>query len=184
MINIILSDSPQAAPKRRSDLCDSESVMLTQTGMGVLLGIENAERFTSFQLDIELSDGLELQGVDKNSIAGHSVRFAKIGDNRYRVVGLSMNSTPLPAGDDSLLELLLSGNNDGNVTVDNVLFVTPEGKATFFNGSTLTTTTDIQSVTYKQSEQIYDLYGHKLDKKRGELPKGVYIINNQKVVIK
>jgi hypothetical protein len=28
------------------------------------------------------------------------------------------------------------------------------------------------------------LYGHMLDKKRGQLPKGVYIINNQKVVIK
>ncbi len=184
IINIILSDSPQAAAKRRSDLYKNESIQLTQTGNGALFSIENADRFTSLQFDISLSEGIELQGIDLKSIAGHNARFAKIGNNRFRVIVISMNSMPFPTTDNLKLGLILSRNNDGNVIVDNVIFVTPEGKASSFNGNTLTMVTGIQSVTDEQSEHIYDLSGQKLDKKNRRFAKGIYIINNKKVVNK
>ena len=52
------------------------------------------------------------------------------------------------------------------------------------NGDTMNMTTGIQGISHTQGEQIYDISGRQLDKKREQLGKGVYIINNKKVVIK
>ena len=42
----------------------------------------------------------------------------------------------------------------------------------------------IAGMKLRRSEDIFDLSGRKVDSDRSRLPKGVYIINNKKVVIK
>ena len=95
-----------------------------------------------------------------------------------------MESTPLSELNDTLLKLHLSNKTVGEMTIDNILFVTPMGEVVRFGSHQLDMTTGIQSVTHSQAGQIYDLSGQRLNMKREQLPKGVYIINNQKVVIK
>ena len=186
IINAIFNESGSlsAARSLARQEGDLEKVRLTASENGLLIGIDRANRFTSFQFDVEVPQGTDLLDVTWNGNSKHSLQFARIGENRYRVVALSMSSAPLPASDEALLCLQLSGIPDGNVWVGNVLFVTPEGKALRLNGDTMNMTTGIQGISHTQGEQIYDISGRQLDKKREQLGKGVYIINNKKVVIK
>ena len=184
MINVILSSNNNAPTLRRS-MEPNESVRLSADGDEVLVAVDNASRFTSFQFDVKVPKGAELLGVDWNGkMDSHLLQFAKTGEDTYKVVALSMESAPLSDLNDTLLKLHLSNKTVGEMTIDNILFVTPMGEAVRFGSHPLDMTTGIQSVTHSQAGQIYDLSGQRLNMKREQLPKGVYIINNQKVVIK
>ena len=184
IINVILSNTPQSAPSRRASQHDNEYVCVTADGNDLLFGIENAARYTSFQFDVEVPDGVNLLGVDWKNTTNHTLKFTKIGENQYRIVALSLESASLPAVDNALLRLHLSGSGNGEITVDHVLFVTPQGNAAYFYGNSLNMATGIQGITFTPSEQIFDISGRQLNVKREQLGKGVYIINHKKVVIK
>ena len=187
IINVILSGgggSRAAARRAVKEREYPESIHLTADENGLLFDIDQANRFTSFQFDVEVPQGASLLGVEWNGKASHSLQFAKNGENRYTVVALSMSSAPLPVFDGSLVRLRLSGSANGEVRFGNILFVTPEGKSSRLNGGTMNMTTGVQGVSYTQGEQIYDISGRQLNMKREQLSKGVYIINNKKVVIK
>ena len=187
IINVILNGgggSRAAARRAVKEREYPESIHLTTDENGLLFDIDQANRFTSFQFDVEVPQGTSLLGVEWNGKASHSLQFAKNGENRYTVVALSTSSAPLPVFDGSLVRLRLAGSTNGEVRFDNILFVTSEGKASRLNGGTMNMTTGIQGVSYTQGEQIYDISGRQLNMKREQLSKGVYIINNKKVVIK
>ena len=135
-------------------------------------------------MDVEVPDGVELTGARlTDDETGHAVRFAQVGKNRYRVLGLSMKSERLKAATSGLLELSLS--DVGSVQIDDIMFVTPKGEAVRFGAPSYNNATGIEGVTMSQIEEdIYDLLGRKMSVRREQLPKGVYIINQQKVVIK
>ena len=186
IINVILNNgSGNRAPARRAIQQDYwETIRLTADENGLLFDIDNANRFTSFQFDVEVPEGADLLGIEYNGKTSHILKFAKNGENRYTVVALSMASTPLSAFDDALLKLHLSDTTRGNVRIDNVLFVTPDGKAVHFNGATTDMATGVKGIASSQGEQIYDISGRQLNTKRKQLSKGIYIINNKKVLIK
>ena len=184
MINVILGNSNNAPTLRRS-MEPNESVRLSADGNEVLVAVDNVSRFTSFQFDAKVPKGAELLGVDwSGNRDSHLLQFAKTGEDTYKVVALSMESTPLSELNGTLLKLHLSNKTVGEMTIDNILFVTPMGEAVRFGSHPLDMTTGIQSVTHSRDGQIYDLSGQRLSMKREQLPKGIYIINNQKVVIK
>lgn len=186
IINVILSSS-NAAPIRRSRMDDDvqESICLSSDGNSLHMGVDNAGRFTSLQFNIKVPQGVELLGAEWDvPVSDHMLQLAKTGENCYTVVALSMNSTPLPALGEKLLKLRLSDTGNGEVSFSNIMFVTPQGEATYFNESSLYMTTRMKGITYSQGELVYDLSGRQLNLKREQLPKGIYIINNTKVVIK
>ena len=184
ILNVILSNGSNSALARSFTRQDEEreSISLTTEGNGWLLGIDSPERFTSFQFDVEVPQGVDLLDVEWNAQNGHMLQFAKNGENHYAVVAISMASKPLPAFNDALLRLHLSDN--GEIRVDNVLFVTPDGKAARFNGVMTGMTNCINGLSNIKGVQIYDISGHRLNTKCEQLSKGVYIINNKKVVIR
>jgi hypothetical protein len=184
ILNIILSNGGNPASARSLARQNEawEPICLTADGNELLFGINNPERFTSFQFDVEVPQSVDLLDVEWNSNTNHLLQFAKNGDNHYTVVALSLASTPLPDFNDALLRLHLSER--GEVRVDNVLFVTPDGKTVRFNGATTSMSTGIKGTSNTMDEQIFDISGRRLNTKREHLGKGVYIINNKKVVIK
>lgn len=185
IVNVILSNNNTASSRRSSDYDDAnESICLTAERKGILFGIDDAERFTSFQFNVEVPEGVSLLDAMWNGPASHTLHFSKTGDNRYTVVVLSLESAPLPSLNDAPVILRLSDMSKGEAAFDNILFVTPQGEAAHFNGSTLNMTTGIREIIRTDNAQIYDLSGRRLVMKSGQLPKGVYIINNKKVVIK
>jgi hypothetical protein len=187
MINVILSGGNSNSPSRRSNRNgnDCESICLTSEGGDLLFGIDNTERFTSFQFNINVPQGVELLGVEWNApVSDHILQFSKNGENCYTLVALSMSSLPLPVLDAKLLKLHLSDTGNGEVSFNNILFVTPRGEAICFEGGSPHMTTGVKGVTYTQGELVRDISGRQINMKREQLPKGVYVINNKKVVIK
>ncbi|MBO4463518.1 MAG: dockerin type I repeat-containing protein [Prevotella sp.] len=186
IINVILSGSsnPASARMLARQKDAQESINLTSDEKGLLFGIGNAGRFTSFQFDVEVPQGADILGVEWIGKTNHSLQFAKNGENRYTVVALSMESEPLPFFDSGLLRLSLSGTTCGEIEFSNILFVTPDGKADCFTDSKIGMKTEIQSVSYSHDNRIHDVSGRQIDTKRDQLVKGIYIINNKKVVIR
>ena len=153
---------------------------VTPTADGILLSIDDPARFTAFQFDVEMSEGIELKDAKLIANAGsHKLYYIKNGQNTYKVMGVSMDNSTLAAND--LVELKFS--KGGDVQISNIVFVTPqENRIHFASGNAVVT--GIDSIVSDQSEEIFDLSGRKLDIERNRLPKGIYIINNKKVVIK
>ena len=185
MINVILSRNDNSALSRSQRLQEEskESIILTASNNGILFDIDNAERFTSFQFDVEVPQGADLMGVEWNGNSHHVLQFEQTGNNRYTVIALSMSNEPLHDFTERMLRLRLSEATSGEVSVNNVLFVTPQGKATYFRGQTLGVTTDIHGVIHSSEDNVYDLSGRRLIKNRNQLNKGFYLINKKKVVI-
>ena len=186
MIAVILSEESSAKMRKTEGVQEpamTEQLTIEYVANGIILNVDQANRFTSFQMDVVVPDGIALTEVHlSQNETDHIVRYAKIGENQYRVMALSMNSTPLQAYSDRLLEL---GMNEGNdVQIDNILFVTPQGEAVPFSILSDNITTDIKTVGISEAEDIYDLSGRKINVNRTQLPKGVYIINKKKVFIK
>ena len=187
MIDIILNDSPAATSRRNMNYDGTkESITLTSTGGDIVVGLEQASRYTSFQFDVEVPDGADLQSIQwAGNNGSHNLQFEKTGQNRYRVLALSMESQPLSAIGTNLLQLRFSDGISGHLGFENMLFVTPQGEAVHFRDNWANISTGISGVTVDEREQIYDMQGRRLRSvNREQLGKGVYLINNKKVVIK
>ena len=127
-------------------------------------------------------DGASLLNTGTN----HSIQLAKTGDYSYRVIGLSMNNELLLSSSDKLINMRLSGNQEGNIFIRNIMFVNKNAEKIFFNDEEFVMeTTGIRSVADEQSANgYYDLSGRKLGFERSQLGNGIYIVNGKKVVIK
>lgn len=162
-----------------------EDVYLRTVSDRICLSLDNPERFTSFQFDIEVPYGAKLQDVELTASQNtHFVQKSKIGDNLYRVIALSMSSQPLSDNDNELISIRISDAADADIMVSNVMFVTPKGDAYYFNPATTKIPTVIDIISSDSDDKIYDLSGRRIYRKSTDLDKGVYIINNQKVIIK
>ena len=148
------------------------------------LDIKDANRFTAFQMDIEVPNGAALEKVVlTDNQTGHSLRLSKIGGNHYRVVGLSMRNAAMQATNDGLLNLFITGNTNGELYISNIKFFTPMGERTIFNSVQVDMTTGIRAIETGIGNSIYDLAGRKINGNGGHLTDGIYIVNGKKEVV-
>lgn len=151
---------------------------------GITMGVPNAQRFTSFQFDIEVPDDIDLADaklIDKST--NHMIQFAKIDNHHYRVVGLSMNNSLLNNDPNGIIALELP--NYATIKICNAIFVDAQGQITYFNDKEIDSgITGIKNMRTSDNESVYDLSGRKVKNENRHLNKGIYIINNKRVVIK
>lgn len=151
---------------------------------GITIGVLNAQRFTSFQFDIEVPDDIDLADaklIDKST--NHMIQFAKIDDHHYRVVGLSMNNSLLNNDPNGIIALEIP--NYETIKISNAIFVDAQGQITYFNDKVIDSgITGIKNMRTSDNESVYDLSGRKVKIENRHLSKGIYIINNKRVVIK
>ena len=182
VIKIVMSGNSNARAMARATRSALEQALVKATPDGILLDINDASRFTAFQFDVEVADGIELTGACLTGNAGsHRLQFIKNDQNTYRVVGMSMDNSVLTSDGNGLVELSLS--KSGHVRIDNIIFATPQESSVRF-GSGDAVVTGIASIESKQAKEIFDLSGRRINANGNGLTKGVYIINNKKVVIK
>jgi hypothetical protein len=164
----------------------TEQIMLAAEQEIIYIGLDQPERFTAFQFDLTLPAGTELSDVRLVSDANtHRLMFAHHGEKTYRVIGYSLKNELLPSAGDKLIELQLSDAAEGNVSVNNILFVTPNEQKVWMAAKNISSATQIDGVEMDtEAKDIYNLNGQKLDNSRKQLDKGVYIINHKKVIIK
>lgn len=181
-INLALTNKNAARSMARATRSTDEQAIITPTTNGVTLGVNDASRFTAFQFDVEVDEGIVLKDAILNENTGnHKIYFIKNGQNTYRVIGVSMDNSTLVSKGNDLVELRVS--NSSKIQISNIVFITPqEDRIHFAAGSA--DVTGISDIKASQAEEVFDLSGRKLDTDRSRLPKGVYIINNKKVVIK
>ena len=182
LINLVMKQKASARNNTRAAEELEEQAIISNTGEGLMLGVNSPERFTAFQFDVEVADGAELLDARLTTNAGgHKLYSIKISENTFRVIGISINNTILTANGNYLVELKFS--RGGDIQINNITFVTPQETKVRFAGNN-TNVTGIGNIAIDQHEEIFDLSGRKIDTNRSQLPKGVYIINNKKVVIK
>jgi hypothetical protein len=163
----------------------AEAIELSAEQDHIYIGVDQAERFTAFQFDIILPDGVSPSDVKLTSISSaHRLMFARCYSNIYRVVGFSMSNSTFPSVDDKFVDIQLTDVANGVISVINVLFVRPDLQKTIFAGGALGTTAIENIEIDSEATDIYNLKGQKLDNNRKQLDKGVYIINHKKVIIK
>ena len=180
-INLVFSQKNSSRSLTRATGGSEEQAIVKAADDRIIFGVNDASRFTAFQFDVEVVNGVELKEVCLNADTHHDLQFVRIGEDSYRVIGVSMDNSTLTTNGNDFVELRLSKECDAQIS--NIVFVTPDETKVHFAGSYVNLT-DIRNTTLDQSEEIFDLSGRKIDAERSRLPKGVYIINNKKVVIK
>ena len=179
---VVLGEQTSAAGARSVEADIVGAISLSDLNTVTL---NNPTAYTAFQMDVTLPMGMSLEDVILTERAkGHVVSVNQTAEGRYRVVGVSLQNNAFEGTMGDLLTLQLSGRSQGTIAIDNVLFVTPQGIQHELAG-VFGEATGIGDVRSKMSDvrgDVFNLQGQKMV--HGTLPKGMYIINGKKVVVK
>ena len=178
IVNIILRNGAAGAKSRNLEALSNALMMMgDKDGMSVL--VEAADKFAALQFDV-VTDNATLQKAILNSSSEHQIGFAKVADNRYRVVAFSMNNDSFQPTADALVKLVLS---DGTAQIENATFVSADGRS-----MTMDIAGDATAIagiaTGNQADVIYNLAGQRMSKNAQSLPAGIYIRNGKKFQVK
>lgn len=161
---------------------DQCQLQLLSTNENTLsLSLDGDTDFTAFQFEVELPQDVDISAMSINSLRkdGHQLLFNKVADNRYRVTALSTSNAAFKGSDGELLNISIDGLPTEEISVQNILFVTQNGRGIAFDGISLSgTVTEIANIRVNEGNDIiYDLQGRKLS----EPQRGVNIVNGKKV---
>ena len=181
LINLIMT-----TPQQTSGIAPHAqvgSMELSKNGdEAIAVSIPFADRHVAAQFVVSLTDGAVLQEVMADE--AHQSKFTRMSDGRYKVMVFSGNNATFNSN--SPIKLQLSGN--GDVKIEDAMFVDIDEEAVAFESAVLNTT-GITAVgtTFAQPVDIYTV-GGKLVKNgvtstKG-LAKGMYVVNNQKLIVK
>ena len=191
LINEIVGDVNFAKPHNapHQDLGD-ERLTLTENGDHSLsVSMESQRDYTAFQFDIYTNSEDDVMGLRLNTARknGHQLIYNKVDEGHYRIVALSVANNTFKGNNGELLNIQLDGLNTGDVTVGNIHFITTDGTDHRFDDIGLSNVTGIERLnpdsSGKSDTNIYDISGRKVSES-SVLPKGVYIVNGKKVVVK
>ena len=191
LINEIVGDVNFAKPHNapHQDL-GYERLTLTENGDHSLsVSMESQRDYTAFQFDIYTNSEDDVMGLRLNTARknGHQLIYNKVDEGHYRIVALSVANNTFKGNNGELLNIQLDGLNTGDVTVGNIHFITTDGTDHRFDDIGLSNVTGIERLnpdsSGKSDTNIYDISGRKVSES-SVLPKGVYIVNGKKVVVK
>lgn len=148
--------------------------------------MDDITKYTAFQFNMTIPQGSSLQGIQltEENKQSHSLIYQQTGSNTYKVIVYSMNNNCLNNVSDKLVDVNIMNGNPDDVTTSNVLFVAPDGERLLLDRLPFTDTMGISefSDVYPDSS-VYNLQGNKVNISK-RMPKGVYIINHKKMMVK
>ena len=190
VVSIIMSANSSQAKMgaAQTEMTDNDQVQLVDNeDQTISLTLNNEGGYVASQFDLVLSDNQSLESImlNNNRTDNHILTYTKTGENRYRVLSYSLNNATYDGHSGELLDIKVAGN--GDVSVEDILFVTAEETEKRF--SPLHSVTTGISVTTKQAEamDIYSVDGrlvHKQAKSMDGLERGIYIINGKKHIVR
>ena len=145
------------------------------------IALNNPTAYTAFQMDVTLPMGVTLkkaQLTDRSN--GHLVSVSQTGEGRYRIVGISLQNEAFEGTMGDLLRLQLDGDSHG-MTIDNVLFATPQGVQHELAGiaGDATSISDVRGKMEEVRGDAFNLKGQRITNPN----KGLYIVNGKKMMI-
>jgi len=190
VVSYILNDDRAAARRTAPATSSNSRLGLTIDEQGRLaVTLQNDMSFTGLQFDVTLPEDADLSQVllSDQRRNGHSVAMRQMDDGSYRVLVYSMQNTAL-RGSDGMLATLLTSAIDGDVVLSNIHVVDEQCADHRLPDVSLSMLTGISTLTEDTAPfDIYDLNGRLVRRDATStkgLHRGVYMINNQKVVIK
>ena len=110
-------------------------------------------------------------------------------EGHWRVAAISTSNRTFLNNSGELLSIMPADVLTDNVTISDIHFFTPDGGDYTFSELSLSSTTAIANLSLHPSSKgevtIYDLSGRRMEVSSASmLPRGVYIIDGKKVVIK
>ena len=148
----------------------------------IALNVPDASNHIAAQFYITLSDNATLRDIVSDK--AHQSRFTRLDDGRYWVMVYSNSNASFK--NDSPISLQVNGSC--NVKVEEVTFVDGDEHPVAFEPAALNTTGILAIGSYfDQPTDIYSVNGKLIKKATTStigLAKGVYVVNNEKVIIK
>lgn len=149
----------------------------------ICIGTDDNRAYIVAQLMVETTPGVKISDIASDD--KHVVAYREVADNRYIVVCYSMTNAPFKSNDE-MIKLTYTGS--GCITVYDAIFVDEDANEVNFGSVSSDQTTDINGVfSDMKPADIYTL-GGKLMRKSATttkgLPKGVYIVNGQKITVR
>ena len=151
--------------------------------------MESLRPYTAFQYDLYTNSEADVMNLCLNDVRknGHQLIYNKVEEGHYRVAVLSTANNVFNGNNGELLHIQLDGFDSADVTITNIHFITADGTVLRFDDLSLSSATRIESFTPtpspKEEGNVYDLSGRKVSVP-SVLPKGVYIVNGKKVMVK
>jgi hypothetical protein len=151
------------------------------------LCLNNQNDYVAAQFDIRLpeEDKLESVSLNERRLGGCQFSYAEIESGVYRILVFSLGATEFKEQHGELLNLEVSeGCKD--FIVENIMFMTSQNVIKRF-GPFRVNTTDIRGIKKLSVADIYSLDGRLIRKQARSaegLKKGIYIINNQKAIVR
>ncbi len=180
------SSSPNNAPAHMAAMQrNSDYLTARMDGDVMSVGLNNANDYTAFQMTVTLPEGASISDIklDESRCGKHAATLRQLNDRQYLVAVYSLNNKKL-SGCAGKLFTLDTERLNGEATISDVIFATPEATPCLLDGTTVMgTATGIDGIDGQQtSNNVYDLQGRRVANNLST--KGVYIVNGKKVVIK
>ena len=175
----------------RAAATDAEMGAISLSSDMKTVSLTNPSAYTAFQMDVTLPKGVSLEDVllTERAARSHSVVIREMENGSYRIVGVSMKNDAFKGNVGDLLQLQLTGNAQGSVAIDNVLFVTPQGVQhelagvnAFGDVTGISDALRLNDNGQLINDNVFDLQGRQVN--NAQLKKGLYILNGKKQIVK
>ena len=127
--------SPMTSQSGAADVMSAQPMTIengqTQT---VTINLDNALNYTAWQFDLRLPDGLTATNLALTSRAGrHTLDASVIENGIIRVLAYSTSLSSIDGHEGAVMtfDVTASGDIDGDITVDGIELVTPQGQTTY-----------------------------------------------------
>ena len=172
------------APAHYREAEDAEDNVLNgQINSSLLtLDLANTTEYTCFQLSLTLPEGVDVKDLHLTRGDNHVLSSGVSDDGLLKVVVYSGDNSPLEGTDGQLLQVQTTRPLEGEVLVDDIVFVTKRGHIQKFNSILINGTTGISVKSQSGTgSTAFDLNGRQvLEKPR----RGIYIISGKKIIFK
>ena len=187
-VNIILKKNTTNYVRMRATeiVEDNDILSLLCNDDSYSLCLDNQDRYVAAQFDIRLVEGNVLESVrlNKNRMNGHQVTYNQVDENVYRVLIYSVGDGTFKGDEGELVSIQTS--NGSFIDIENIKFVTIHQKTKEFDAlhsgvNSINTTSQVPCI------DIYTTDGRLVRKHATTLEglnKGIYIINNKKIIVK
>ena len=186
--------SPNNAPARMATMeRNGDYITARMEGDVMSIGLNNINDYTAFQMTVTLPEGASISDIvlDEGRCGKHVASVSQLNDRQYLVTAYSLSNKRLNGSAGKLFSLHTERLN-GEATLSDVIFATPEAKPCLLDGVTVMgTATGIGGIDGQSADSnVYDLQGRHISGKgqssmgNAPLKKGVYIVNGKKVVKK
>ena len=182
-IELVMSQEISPAPMQPDFSGNGLSISNHHDGT-MSVSVDGGKGYILAQMVVELSPGQKLEGFHTDNT--HKVACRRLSDNRYFVLCYSSGNAPFSSNDD-ILTIRYSG--EGDASICNAMLVDETRTECHFNpvcsGDATGIAATLKDIT--QAVDVYSLDGALVKKQATSLeglPKGVYLVNGNKLFIK